>query len=76
MPPHDGSQPALGRAIRDLRAEREVSQAVLADTARLTVAALSRIERGHTNPTWGTIVALATALNTTVADLAARSEAI
>jgi transcriptional regulator with XRE-family HTH domain len=49
---------------------------VLADTARLTVAALSRIERGHTNPTWGTIVALATALNTTVADLAARSEAI
>jgi transcriptional regulator with XRE-family HTH domain len=52
-----------------------VSQAVLAERAGLTVAALSRIERGHTNPTWGTIVALARALNTTVADIAAKSEA-
>jgi transcriptional regulator with XRE-family HTH domain len=75
MPRQDGSQPALGRAIRALRNEREVSQAVLAETAGLTVAALSRIERGHTNPTWGTIVALALALDTTVADIAAKSEA-
>jgi transcriptional regulator with XRE-family HTH domain len=74
MPRHDGSQPALGRAIRKLRTERRSSQAALAEKAGLTVAALSRIERGHTNPTWGTIVALAAALGTTVADLAALSE--
>jgi transcriptional regulator with XRE-family HTH domain len=76
MPRQDGSQPALGRAIRAQRTERELSQAALAERAGLTVAALSRIERGHTNPTWGTIVALAKALHTTVANLAARSETI
>lgn len=75
MAQSDGSQPALGRAIRELRAEREITQAVLAEDAGLTVAALSRIERGRTNPTWGTVVALAAALGTTVAGLAARSEA-
>jgi transcriptional regulator with XRE-family HTH domain len=74
MPRHDGSQPALGRAIRELRTERGASQAALAEKAGLTVAALSRIERGHTNPTWGTVVGLAAALGTTVADLAALSE--
>lgn len=74
MPRHDASQPALGQAIRKLRTERGTSQAALAEKAGLTVAALSRIERGHTNPTWGTVVALAAALGTTVADLAALSE--
>jgi len=76
MARQDGSQPALGRAIRALRTENEVSQAVLAERAGLTVAALSRVERGRTNPTWGTIVALATALGTTVSNLAARAEAL
>jgi transcriptional regulator with XRE-family HTH domain len=75
MAQSDGSQPALGRAIRELRAEREITQAVLAEGAGLTVAALSRIERGRTNPTWGTVIALASALGKPVADLAARSEA-
>jgi transcriptional regulator with XRE-family HTH domain len=74
MPRHDGSQPALGRAIRELRTESKTSQAVLAERAGLTVAALSRIERGRTNPTWGNVVALAAALDTTVADLATRAE--
>jgi transcriptional regulator with XRE-family HTH domain len=75
MPRHDGSQPALGRAIRELRLERKSSQAMLAERAGITVAALSRIERGHTNPTWGTAVALAAALETTVGEIAARAEA-
>jgi transcriptional regulator with XRE-family HTH domain len=74
MAEHDGSQPALGRAIRELRIERGSSQVVLAEKASLTVAALSRIERGHTNPTWGTVIALARALEMTVVDLARRSE--
>ena len=75
MPGHDGSQPALGRAIRKLRAERGSSQAALAERAGLTVAALSRIERGRADPTWGTVIALARgARNEIVADLATRSE--
>ena len=40
----------------------------------MTVAHLSKIERGLTNPTWGTVLALSDALKTSIADLAARSE--
>lgn len=58
-----------------MRAERGATQQRLAETAGITVAHLSKIERGLTNPTWGTVVALAGALKVTVADLATRSEA-
>jgi XRE family aerobic/anaerobic benzoate catabolism transcriptional regulator len=68
-------QPALGAAVKRLRAERGDTQQDVAQGAGITVAHLSKIERGRTNPTWGTVVALANAMETTVADLAARSEA-
>jgi XRE family aerobic/anaerobic benzoate catabolism transcriptional regulator len=67
-------QPALGAAIRGLRDARGETQQDIAQGASITVAHLSKIERGLTNPTWGTVVAIAAALETTVADLAARSE--
>jgi transcriptional regulator with XRE-family HTH domain len=57
-----------------MRIERGTTQQHLAESAGMTVAHLSKIERGLTNPTWGTVVALAAALKTTIADLAARSE--
>jgi transcriptional regulator with XRE-family HTH domain len=67
-------QPALGAAIRALRNTRQATQQDTAQAAGITVAHLSKIERGLTNPTWGTVVALAGALNVRIADLAARSE--
>lgn len=67
-------QPALGAAIRSLRDERGATQQDTAQAANITVAHLSKIERGRTNPTWGTVVAIAAALGTSVADLATRSE--
>lgn len=63
-------QPALGAAIRSLRIEKDAKQQAVAEAAGITVAHLSKIERGLTNPTWGTVVALAAALGVSIVDVA------
>ena len=67
-------QPALGAAIRSLRIEKDARQQAVAEAAGITVAHLSKIERGLTNPTWGTVVALSDALGVTITEVAERSE--
>jgi transcriptional regulator with XRE-family HTH domain len=69
-------QPALGEAVRHRRMERELNltQRALADKAGITVAHLSKLEKGRTNPTWGTMRKIAEALELSLADLAARAE--
>jgi transcriptional regulator with XRE-family HTH domain len=69
-------QPALGAAIRELRLAREATQQDTAQAADITVAHLSKIERGRTNPTWGTVAAIADALGVTIVDMAQRSQRI
>ena len=69
----DQPQPALGKAIRQLRDKRGMTQEALAHAAGVTVGHLSMIERGHSNPTWATAKSIATALGSSVADLAAIS---
>jgi transcriptional regulator with XRE-family HTH domain len=76
MPRPENPQPALGAAIRALRDERELKQLAVAEDAEITVAHLSKIERGKVNPTWGTVEAIARALGVTLADLARRSEGL
>jgi transcriptional regulator with XRE-family HTH domain len=66
-------QPALGRAVRQLRQERGVSQESLAYEAGVTSGTLSLIERGRSNPTWGTVKGIAAALSATIAEVAALS---
>ena len=66
----DQPQPALGKAIRQLREERGMTQEALAHEAGVTVGHMSMIERGHSNPTWATVRRLAKGLDTLVADLA------
>jgi XRE family transcriptional regulator, regulator of sulfur utilization len=66
----DQPQPALGKAIRQLRTERGMTQEALAHAAGVTVGHLSMIERGHSNPTWATVKAVAVALEVTMVDLA------
>jgi transcriptional regulator with XRE-family HTH domain len=73
MGPSEQPQPALGKALRQLRHERGVSQESLAYEAGVTSGTLSLIERGRSNPTWGTVKGLAAALSTTIADVAALS---
>jgi transcriptional regulator with XRE-family HTH domain len=67
-------QPALGGAIRKLRAKSGATQEEIAQAADITVAHLSKIERGLTNPTWGTVSAIAAALGVSVVEVAKRAD--
>lgn len=69
-------QPALGAAIRELRKERGMTQEALAHEAKITVGHLSMIERGHANPSWGAVRAIAEALAVSVSALANAAEAL
>lgn len=73
MGPSEQPQPALGKAIRQLRGERGVSQEALAYEAGVTSGTLSLIERGQSNPTWGTAKGIAAALDVSIAELATLS---
>jgi transcriptional regulator with XRE-family HTH domain len=73
MAPQDQPQLALGKAVRQLRQERGVSQEALAYEAGVTSGTLSLIERGRSNPTWGTVKGIAAALSTTIDEVAALS---
>jgi transcriptional regulator with XRE-family HTH domain len=73
MGPSEQPQPALGKAIRQLRDQRGVSQEALAYEAGVTSGTLSLIERGLSNPTWGTVKGIAAALDVTIAELALQS---
>lgn len=70
----DQPQPALGKAIRQLRQERDMTQEALAHAAGVTVSHLSTIERGHSNPTWATVRTIAASLDASLVKLAKRAE--
>jgi len=70
----DQPQPALGKAIRQLREERSMTQEALAHAAGVTVGHLSTIERGHSNPTWATVKAISAALRVPLERLAQLAE--
>lgn len=63
-------QPALGAAVRQLRAKQGLTQEALAQDAGITVGHLSMVERGLANPTWGTVTAIAQALGVSVIEVA------
>lgn len=66
----DEPQPALGAAIRQLREKRGATQEALAYEAGVTVGTLSLIERGKSNPAWGTVKGIANALGVSMGELA------
>lgn len=72
----DQPQPALGKAIRQLRNKRGMTQEALAHAAGVTVGHLSMIERGHSNPTWATLKRVAGACNASMVELAKTVERI
>jgi transcriptional regulator with XRE-family HTH domain len=67
-------QPALGKAVRELRGKRDLTQEQLAEAAGLTGRTLSAIETGNANPTWATVRDIATALGVSISDPAKRAE--
>lgn len=66
----DRPQLALGKAIRQLREKRGITQEALAPEAGVTTGTLGLIERGQANPTWGTVLGIADALGVSMGDLA------
>ncbi len=66
----------LGKAIRELRRAHRKSMLDLALDAGLHPTTLSPIEREKRAPEWGTLCALADALNITVADVVCHAEQI
>ncbi|HWJ49565.1 MAG TPA: helix-turn-helix transcriptional regulator [Solirubrobacteraceae bacterium] len=65
----------LAAEIRRLRLLSGESQESLAHRSGLTVAALSRIERGAANPAWTTVRRIMGALEVSLSELGERLEA-
>jgi transcriptional regulator with XRE-family HTH domain len=62
LPPRSPEHAALGEAIRQIRARRDLSQEALADKADLHLTQIGGMERGTRNPSYATLVRLAKAL--------------
>jgi transcriptional regulator with XRE-family HTH domain len=71
MAPSDKSQPGLGKAIRQLREEKGLTQEAVAHDAGITTATLGVIERGLSNPTWATLKGIGRALDAQMTEIAA-----
>ena len=65
----DSTDQALASAIRRLRHKRGTTQEALALNAGMTVAALSRIERGQADPRWTTVRRITGGLEISLAEL-------
>ncbi len=74
MAPSDKPQPALGKAIRQMREEKDLTQEAVAHDAGITTATLGVIERGLSNPTWATVKAIAAALGVSLLDMVRTSQ--
>ena len=74
MPRRDDPQIGLGKAIRKLRQEAELSQETLGHRAEIHPTWISHIESGRINPTWGNVRRIAAGLKIPLAQLAALAE--
>jgi transcriptional regulator with XRE-family HTH domain len=72
--PRSPAHVAYGRAIRELRTARGISQEGFARMAGLDRTYVSGIERGERNPSLTNILELADTLGVKVSELAARAE--
>lgn len=66
----DQPQPALGEAVLQLREKRGITQERLAQDAGVTTGTVSLVERGRSNPSWGTVKAIADGLGESIVELA------
>lgn len=72
MPAPDQPDAAgLAAVLRRLRTARGLSQEATAQAAGISLNTYSRIERGHTTPSWATVMQLADALDVSMAELGA-----
>jgi transcriptional regulator with XRE-family HTH domain len=64
----------FGQRLREVRLERSLTQAELAERAQVSVNYIGRLEKGSTTPGVDLVDRLAAALGTTVADLLPAAE--
>jgi transcriptional regulator with XRE-family HTH domain len=69
-----GTDKTVGAVLHRYRLERGITQEALAFRADVTVATLSRIERGVVGPAWASVVAIAQALDVSLDELGAAVE--
>ena len=69
-----GARDELGRHLRELRSEQNLTLAGLAAKVGVTASALSQIERGKSEPSLGTLWQLGRALNASLFDFFAREQ--
>jgi len=74
MPRRDDPQIGLGKAIRTLRTEGQLSQEALGQRSEIHPTWISHIESGRINPTWGNVRRIAKGLSVELAHLAALAE--
>jgi transcriptional regulator with XRE-family HTH domain len=74
MAPSEQPQPAIGKAIRQVREKRGLTQEAVAHDAGITTATFGVIERGLSNPTWATVKSIAAALDVSISELSKLSE--
>lgn len=67
---------ALGRAVRQIRSERGLSQENLALDAGLDRTYVSGVERGRRNPSYGSLLKLALALEVKVSVIVSTAEVL
>ena len=66
---HNHVMASLAQRIKSLRAKREMTQAELAERAKLTLGYIGKLETGSYDPQLSTLKRLAKALRVTVAEL-------
>jgi transcriptional regulator with XRE-family HTH domain len=74
MAPRSEPQAGLGRAIRQLRTARGMSQEQLGLRSEIHPTWISHLESGRNNPAWGSVRRIAAALDVSLAELAALAE--
>lgn len=74
MPRRDDPQIGLGKAIRELRTEQQLSQEALGLRAEIHPTWISHLESGRVNPTWGNVRRIASGLLVSLPELAALAE--
>jgi transcriptional regulator with XRE-family HTH domain len=74
MPRRDDPQVGLGKAIRELRTGKQLSQEALGNSAEIHPTWISHIESGRINPTWGNVRRIAKGLKVPLPQLAQLAE--
>jgi len=69
MQPRSAVARQFGKAVKELRLKKAMSQQQLADACGLDISYVGQIERGQRNPTLGVMQGLASILDTKMSEL-------